>query len=178
MCVLWALPPLVRAFIPPFGLHTHNLISTSSEHWVLVAQSCLTLCDSMDSSLPDSSAHGILQARLLEWFPSPKESSPPRDQTRASHIVVRFFTIWATKEVHLNLAGFQKPHLDYGRSGEQASSYEYGGGWKHCDLQDSATTADSDVGAKWRWSSFQDKCEKTRRGWKGFFFFSFNFLKN
>ena len=30
-------------------------------------QSCLTLCDPMDSSLPGSSVHGILQARILEW---------------------------------------------------------------------------------------------------------------
>ena len=29
-------------------------------------QSCLTLCDPMDCSLPDSSVHGILQARILE----------------------------------------------------------------------------------------------------------------
>ena len=33
----------------------------------LVTQSCLALCDSMDYSLPDSSVHGILQARVLEW---------------------------------------------------------------------------------------------------------------
>ena len=32
-----------------------------------VAQSCLTLCDPMDCSLPSSSVHGILQARALEW---------------------------------------------------------------------------------------------------------------
>jgi len=32
-----------------------------------VAQSCLTLCDPMDCSLPGSSVHGILQARVLEW---------------------------------------------------------------------------------------------------------------
>ena len=32
-----------------------------------VAQSCLTLCDPMDCSLPGSSIHGILQARVLEW---------------------------------------------------------------------------------------------------------------
>src|SRR5574342_428719 len=32
-----------------------------------VAQSCLTLCDPMDYSLPGSSAHGIFQARVLEW---------------------------------------------------------------------------------------------------------------
>ena len=32
-----------------------------------VAQSCLTLSDPMDCSLPGSSVHGILQARVLEW---------------------------------------------------------------------------------------------------------------
>ena len=32
-----------------------------------VAQSCLTLLDPMDCSLPGSSAHGIFQARALEW---------------------------------------------------------------------------------------------------------------
>ena len=32
-----------------------------------VAQSCLTLCDPMDFSLPGSSIHGIFQARVLEW---------------------------------------------------------------------------------------------------------------
>ena len=34
---------------------------------VLVAQLHLTLCDSMDCSLPGSSVHGILQIRILEW---------------------------------------------------------------------------------------------------------------
>ena len=33
----------------------------------LVAQSCLALCDTMDCSPPDSSVHGIFQARTLEW---------------------------------------------------------------------------------------------------------------
>ena len=32
-----------------------------------VAQSCLTLGDPMDCSLPGSSVHGIFQARVLEW---------------------------------------------------------------------------------------------------------------
>ena len=32
-----------------------------------VAQSCLTLSDSMDFSLPGSFVHGIFQARVLEW---------------------------------------------------------------------------------------------------------------
>ena len=34
---------------------------------VLVAQSCLTVCNPMDCSPPGSSVHGILQARILEW---------------------------------------------------------------------------------------------------------------
>ena len=47
-----------------------------------VTQSCLTLCDSMDCSLPDSSVHGISQARILEWDPISysRGSSWPRDQ--------------------------------------------------------------------------------------------------
>ena len=32
-----------------------------------VSQSCLTLSDPMDCSLPGSSVHGIFQARVLEW---------------------------------------------------------------------------------------------------------------
>ena len=32
-----------------------------------VAQPCQTLCDPVDCSLPGSSVHGILQARILEW---------------------------------------------------------------------------------------------------------------
>ena len=32
-----------------------------------VAQSCPTLLDPMDCSLPGSSAHGVFQARVLEW---------------------------------------------------------------------------------------------------------------
>ena len=36
---------------------------------VLVAQSCLTLCDPVDPT--GSSVHGILQARTLEWVASP-----------------------------------------------------------------------------------------------------------
>ena len=48
---------------------------------VLVAQSCLTLCDPVDCSLPGSSVHGILQARILEWvaLSSSRGSSRPRD---------------------------------------------------------------------------------------------------
>ena len=54
-----------------------------------VAQSCPTLCNPMDRSLPRSSVHGILQARVLEWeaISFSRGSSPPRDQTQVSCIV-------------------------------------------------------------------------------------------
>ena len=38
---------------------------------VLVTQLCMTLCDSMNCSLPGSSVHVILQARILEWVAIP-----------------------------------------------------------------------------------------------------------
>ena len=52
----------------------------------LVAQSCPTLYNPMDCSLPGSSVHGISQARIQEWVvvPSSRGSSPPRDQTHIS----------------------------------------------------------------------------------------------
>ena len=33
----------------------------------MYAQTCLTLCDPMDCSLPGSPVHEIFQARVLEW---------------------------------------------------------------------------------------------------------------
>ena len=50
---------------------------------LLVAQSCLTLFDPMDRSLPGSSILGILQTRILEWvaIPFSRGSSRHRDQT-------------------------------------------------------------------------------------------------
>ena len=73
---------------------------------------CVCLCVShlvvsnslwpMDYSLPGSSVHGILQARILEWvtIPFSRGFSQPRDQTWVSHIAGKFFTVWATREAH------------------------------------------------------------------------------
>ena len=49
-------------------------------------QSCPTLCNPMDYILPDSSVHGILQARILDWVavPSSRGSSQLRDQIHVS----------------------------------------------------------------------------------------------
>ena len=61
---------------------------------VLVAQSCLTLCDLMDYSLQGSSVHEILQARILEWVTISFSggSFQPRDGTWVSCIAGKFFT--------------------------------------------------------------------------------------
>ena len=49
------------------------------------------------TSLPGSSIHGILQARILQWLASPfsRGSSQPRDRTQVSCIAGRFFTVLA-----------------------------------------------------------------------------------
>ena len=71
-------------------------LNTITQMCVLVAQSCLALCNPMDCSPPGSSVHGILQARMLEWVAiSFSRGSPwPRDGTRVSWISGRLFTIW------------------------------------------------------------------------------------
>ena len=79
-------------------------ISTSmslSCDWLLVTQSCPTLCHPMECSPPGSSVHGVLQARKLEWvaIPFSRETSQPRARTRVSHTAGRFFTIWTTRKV-------------------------------------------------------------------------------
>ena len=51
---------------------------------VLVAQSCPTLCDPIDRSLPGSSVHGILQARILDWAAIRPQAYDP-----SSHVAVR-----------------------------------------------------------------------------------------
>ena len=60
-----------------------------------VAQSCLTLCNPIDCSLPGSSVHGIFQAIVLEWIAISfsRRSSQPRARTLVSCIVDRCFTV-------------------------------------------------------------------------------------
>ena len=71
----------------------------------LVAQPCLTLCDLMDCSLPRSSAHGILQAKILEWvaMPSSRGSYQPRDRICVSCIVGRFLYSLSLQGSHINV---------------------------------------------------------------------------
>ena len=75
-------------------------------------QSCPSLCSPMDCSLPDSSVHGILQARVLEWVaillpgdllnPGIKPTSFMSPPSACRFLTIS--TIWeADKTVHTNL---------------------------------------------------------------------------
>ena len=78
------------------GYFTNWILDTSQVICLLseVAQSCLTLCDPMNCSLPGSSVHGILQAVVLEWI----AISFSRGSSQSRAIVYRLFTVWATRE--------------------------------------------------------------------------------
>ena len=62
--------------------HTHTRVHISSHEDAEYLHLSLTLCNSMYCSLPGSSAHGILQSRILEWVavPSSRVLSWTRDQ--------------------------------------------------------------------------------------------------
>jgi len=55
-------------------------------------QSCLTLCNPMNHSVPGSSVHGMLQARILECIvmPSSRGSSQPRDWTQVPDVYLHW----------------------------------------------------------------------------------------
>ena len=77
-------------------LHFYNSHFKNVESESEVAQSCPTLCDPIDCSLPGSSVHGIFQARVQEWIAISfsRGSSQPRARTRVSHIVDRCFDFY------------------------------------------------------------------------------------
>ena len=89
-------PPAQEALgmFPP-DVITIVLIKLWHESESEVAQSCLTLYNPMDCSLPGSFVHGIFQARVLEWvaISFSKGSFQPWDQTQVSCIADRRFTI-------------------------------------------------------------------------------------
>ena len=76
-------------------------------HAFSVTQLCPPLCAPMDCSPPASSAHGILQARILKWvaMPSSRGSSRPRDWTWVSWVSCMaggFFTTESLGKPHLS----------------------------------------------------------------------------
>ena len=70
-------------------------------------QFCLILCDPIDWHLPDSSVHGILQARILEWIAmtSSGRSSRPKDQIHVSYVSLH----WLSNSLPLGPPG--KPNI-------------------------------------------------------------------
>ena len=82
------------------NLTTHTR-PCSSYNACMHIQSCPTLCNPMDGSLPGFSVHGIFQARILEWVAIifSRGSSRLRDWTHVSCIGRRILYHWATEEV-------------------------------------------------------------------------------
>ena len=80
------------------GVSKHKVKESESE----VAQSCLTLCDPMGSSLHQA-LPSMGFSRQEYWrglpFPSPGNLPNPGIKPRPSRIVDRRLTIWATREV-------------------------------------------------------------------------------
>ena len=70
------------------------LILTGKKELTLSAQSCPTLCNPMDSSLPGSSVHGFLQVIILEWvaISYSSGSSQPRIEPTSTALAGGFFT--------------------------------------------------------------------------------------
>ena len=116
MCLLHLLRLVLKSVTIPYIPHgqqeTANDRNASqdslSEKWEWVhAQLWLSLCDPMDCSPPGSSVHGISQASIRDWvvisfsrgsscglsFPSPGESSSPRDLTQVSCVAGKFLPL-------------------------------------------------------------------------------------
>ena len=91
----WQMDPLPLSHQ---GCYTQDIMNAVL---CLVAQLCLTLCDPMDCSLPGSSVHWILHAKIMEWvaMPSSRGFSSPRNRTQVSCTAARFFTSWTPREV-------------------------------------------------------------------------------
>ena len=87
-----------------------------------VAQSCPTLSDPMDCSLPGSSVHGIFQARALEWGAAAfSESSIMRNNIQGNPRAVRWLRLCTPAARDTGLVtgqGTKVPHA----SGEERGS--------------------------------------------------------
>ena len=84
LCTCWPYSPLIlRKCFPQ-----NNFLGKATPD-----QSRPTLCNPVDCSLPGSSDHGVLRARILEWVAFSRGSSQPRDRTRVSRIGGRCFNL-------------------------------------------------------------------------------------
>ena len=99
-----SVPPAVGCLSCP----TQNRLwkGTPTKGIAKVTQLCPTLCNPMDST-----AHGILQASILEWvaIPFSRGSSQPRDWTQVSHVAGGLFTSWGIRETQQRAWWFSNP---------------------------------------------------------------------
>ena len=77
--------------MPSFQKFRCNLPVKESESEI--AQSCPTLCNPMDCSLPGSSVHGIFQAIVLEWIAISDQN--PKRILKCKKVILTF--IWKFK---------------------------------------------------------------------------------
>ena len=66
-----------------------QITELSMEVKLLLSQSCLTLCNSMDYTLSGSSVRGILQARILEWVAIPSPGHLPNPGVRSISLALQ-----------------------------------------------------------------------------------------
>ena len=147
---------------------TFKFSLTESESESEVAQSCLTLCDSVDCSPPGSSVHGILQARILEWiaisfsrgiFPGiePRSptlqanaltSEPPGKPPQCNHccVLIYFIFIIAQDDLLWWLSS-KESNCNAGDMGLIPGSGRSPGGWHGNPFQDSCLESPLDRGA-------------------------------
>ena len=99
ICFKWlwvasTLDPSSQSSLPPVAMYV-----------MVCAQSCLTLCNTLDCSPPGSSVHGILPTRILEWvaIASSKWTSLPRDQPCVSCI---------DRQIPYHCATWEDPHCE------------------------------------------------------------------
>ena len=72
------------------GVGCHSLLQCMKvKRQSEVAQSCPTLCDPMECSLPGSSIHGIFQARVLEWVAIAFSMRVPRTARRSNQSILK-----------------------------------------------------------------------------------------
>ena len=114
------------------SLNVSGSRTASCTQWMKLSRSVVSdSCDPMDYSLPVSSVHGILQARILESVAVlfARGSSQPRDWTQVSCIAGGFFTNWATRKV---VAAYNNTGLLPDNSGGQKSSLRFHAAKSRC----------------------------------------------
>ena len=84
-------------------------------------QLCLTLCDPMDCNQAGSSAHGILQARILEWV----AISSSRGSSQGSNLCFSCLLHWQVGSLQLAPPGKPSEWLSGKESGCQCRRHRF-----------------------------------------------------